>query len=498
MNQRTPEPILTVREALMRFPGTLALDGVDLDIYPGEVVALLGENGAGKSTLAKIIAGVQAPTSGTMTWQGRPYAPAGPGDAISNGIGMIHQEMQLVPDLSVAENCFVGRWPMKAGRLDSKAMEAAAGAKLAELGFDRPMNTLVRDLSVAGQQQVEIARALLMDTRLLILDEPTAALGDDETEALFACVRQLQAEGVSFIYVSHRLAEIARIASRIVVLRDGQWVASHDRADVPTEQLVAEMVGRSVERLFPPIQPPQEQVVLSVRGITAADGFVTDVDFDVRAGEVFGIAGLVGAGRTELVRAIAGADHTAQGTVTVDGKQIRRHSVGDAVRKGLVMIPEDRKQQGVVVPMTIHDNIVLPNFDQVTTGAGWVLRSKTRPYVQSAIEGMGVKGRAEWPVATLSGGNQQKVVLGKWLARSPKVVVLDEPTRGIDVGARASIYDVIADLSSQGVAVVVVSSDLEEVLGLSHRVMVLSRGENKGILEREEATAERVMHLATH
>lgn len=498
MSEQQAEPILTVRGALMRFPGTLALDGVDLDIYPGEVVALLGENGAGKSTLAKIIAGVQVPTEGTMTWLGEPYAPSSPADAIGNGIGMIHQEMQLLPDLTVGENCFVGRWPMKGGLLDAKAMEAAARAKLAELGFERPMSTLVRHLSVAGQQQVEIARALLMDTKLLILDEPTAALGDDETEALFECVRQLQKQGVSFIYVSHRLAEIARIATRIVVLRDGEWVASHDRADVPTDQLVAEMVGRSVERLFPPIEPPREEVVLSVRGMSAASGFVDEIDFEVHAGEVFGIAGLVGAGRTELVRAISGADPTAHGEVTVSGSQVRQHSVGGAVTKGLVMIPEDRKQQGVIVPMTIQDNLVLPNFDQVSVGGGWVLPSRTKPFAQAAILNMGVKGKAEWPVATLSGGNQQKVVLAKWLARSPRVVVLDEPTRGIDVGARAAIYDVIAGLSKEGVAVIVVSSDLEEVLGLSHRVMVLSRGRNRGILDREEATAERVMYLATH
>ncbi|MGC4154030.1 MAG: sugar ABC transporter ATP-binding protein [Propionicimonas sp.] len=498
MNEQQAEPILTVRGAVMRFPGTLALDSVDLDIYPGEVVALLGENGAGKSTLAKIIAGVQAPTAGVMTWLGKPYEPGGPADAIGNGIGMIHQEMQLLPDLTVAENCFVGRWPMKAGRLDQKAMSDAARAKLAELGFERPMSTLVRELSVAGQQQVEIARALLMDTRLLILDEPTAALGDDETEALFDCVRQLQREGVSFIYVSHRLAEIAKIATRIVVLRDGEWVASHDRADVPTEQLVAEMVGRSVERLFPPVESPREEIVLSVRGLSAAGGFVRDIDFDVHAGEVFGIAGLVGAGRTELVRAIAGADPSAHGAVTVAGGGVRAHSVAAAVAKGLVMIPEDRKQQGVIVPMTIHDNLVLPNFDRVSSAAGWVLPSRTKPFTQAAIAEMGVKGKAEWPVGTLSGGNQQKVVLGKWLARSPRVVVLDEPTRGIDVGARAAIYEVIAGLSREGVAVIVVSSDLEEVLGLSHRVMVLSRGESRGILPRDEATAERVMHLATH
>ena len=297
---------LIVKNVSKRFDATQALDSIDLEVQPGEVVALLGENGAGKSTLSNIIAGTFAPDTGTMQWQGHTYAPAAPGDAIAAGIGMIHQELRLLPDLSVAENVFVGRWPMKGGRVDRDEMNARAAAQLQRLGLDISPERKVRTLRVAAQQQVEIAKALTLEAKLLLLDEPTAALGAEETEHLFAVIDQLRAEGVSFIYVSHRLEEIARIADRVVVLRDGRWVASHDSAQVPVSQLIEDMVGRNLERLFPAAEEPGSAEVLQVDGLTG-NGF-RDVSFAVRAGEILGIAGIVGAGRTELVRAIAGAD----------------------------------------------------------------------------------------------------------------------------------------------------------------------------------------------
>ncbi|MFV0405557.1 MAG: sugar ABC transporter ATP-binding protein [Propioniciclava sp.] len=496
--QTTDQPMLSIRGVRMQFPGTLALESVDLDIYPGEVVALLGENGAGKSTLAKIIAGVQKPTSGTLEWQGAPFTPGSPAEAFNAGVGMIHQEMQLVPELSVAENVYFGRWPTRNGLVDRAAMEAGSQTKLQQLGFSQPVSTLVRELSVAGQQQVEIARALVVNSKLVILDEPTAALGGEETEALFDRVRELQQEGVSFIYVSHRLAEIAQIATRIVVLRDGTLVATHDSASVSTDQLVAEMVGRAVDRLFPELSTPSETEVISVRQVTAENGQVKPISFEVRGGEIFGIAGLVGAGRTELVRAIAGADPSSTGVVQVLGSTVRPHSVPAAVRAGIVMVPESRKEQGVIVSESIEENIALPNLDLVSDASGFVTGVKIRGLSDGAIDAMGVKGKPAALVSSLSGGNQQKVVIGKWLERKPRVVILDEPTRGIDVGARAAIYDVIVGLAADDVAVILVSSDLEEVLGLSHRVMVLSRGESRGVLERAEATPEAVMTLATH
>ncbi|MGO4246209.1 sugar ABC transporter ATP-binding protein [Paenarthrobacter sp. RAF54_2] len=487
---------LRVSRVTKKYPGTIAVQDVDLDIYPGEVVALLGENGAGKSTLSSIIAGVTQPTTGTMTWNGEPYAPATPGDAIAAGIGLIHQEMRLLPDLTVAENVMIGRWPMRSGMLDARTMREKAKTQLQRLGFKGSVDSLVRDLSVAGQQQVEIAKALLLNASLLILDEPTAALGQSETDALFECVRSLQAEGVSFIYVSHRLAEIAKIATRIVVLRDGLKITEHASGEVSPNQLVEEMVGRPLERLFPEVPQPRDNVVLEVKDLHDKEGTFKNVSFTVREGEIFGIAGIVGAGRTELVRAISGAQHRHGGTIVLDGKALKANDPMAAIKAGIVLIPEDRKQQGLVVSETIENNIALPNMAKIATG-GWIAPSKVRKMASTVARNIGMKGNVSLPVGSLSGGNQQKVVIGKWLERNPRLIILDEPTRGIDVGARASIYEVIAELARNGNAVIVVSSDLEEVLGLAHRVMVLARGQNQGILNADEASPTRVMELAT-
>jgi len=493
----TDQAGLTVRNVSKRFGATQALDHIDLDVRPGEVVALLGENGAGKSTLANIIAGVFPSDTGTMTWQGQPYEPSSPGDALARGIVLIHQEMRLLPDLSNAENVFVGRPLVKGGRLDRAEMNRRAQEQLRRLGLDVSPNRVVRHLRVAAQQQVEIAKALTFDARLLILDEPTAALGAEETDHLFERIDALRREGVSFIYVSHRLEEIARICDRIVVLRDGQWVASHDTAQVPVKRLIEDMVGRSIESVFPDHGTPGEREVLKVEGLTAADGSFTDVSFTVHEGEILGIAGIVGAGRTELVRAAAGADHVAAGTVTVDGKRLTLNGPRDAMDAGVVLVPEDRKAQGLILDMSIADNVAVANLDNVAGPGRFISPRRVRDVAAEASRILRVKGRPEQAVRTLSGGNQQKVVIAKWLERKPRVVILDEPTRGIDVGARASIYEVIVELAKTGVAVVVVSSELEEVLGLSHRVLVLSRGQNKGILHGGDATDHAVMELAT-
>ncbi|MFI6457935.1 sugar ABC transporter ATP-binding protein [Streptosporangium amethystogenes] len=496
MNEPAPSPILTVRGISKSYPGTVALRGIDLEVRPGEVIALLGENGAGKSTLSGIIAGAIQPSTGTMTWQGRPYSPATPRDSITRGIGMIHQEMRLLPDLTVAENVAVGRWPTRAGFLSGKTMLRQAQEQLRKVGFTGRVNQPVRELSVAGQQQVEIAKALMLDASLLILDEPTAALGETETTALLECIRSLRAQGVSFIYVSHRLAEIAQIADRIVVLRDGEKVAEHDSGDIAPDTLVREMVGRSVDRLFPEFDAPRDEVVLSVEGISDRAGRFDDISLTVRAGEVFGIAGIVGAGRTELVRSIASLEPLRCGEIKVDGVPLPPNDPIAAKAVGVVLIPEDRKRQGVILSDTIEDNIALPNLAAITR-YGFVTPSGVTRFARKAAARFGIKGDIGDPVATLSGGNQQKVVLSKWLSSDPKVIILDEPTRGIDVGARASIYEVISELAQQGKAIIVVSSDLEEVLGLAHRIMVLAQGRNKGIMEAAEATADRVMAYAT-
>lgn len=491
---------LVVRGARKVYPGTVALDGVDLEVRPGELVALLGENGAGKSTLSSIIAGVTQATDVKMTWNGRTYAPSDPGEAITQGIGLIHQEMRLLPDLTVAENIVVGRWPRtRGGFLDNGAMRKRAMAQLDRLGFTGRPDQLVSELSVAGQQQVEIAKALMLDANLLILDEPTASLGAGETDALFETVQQLKSEGMSFIYVSHRLAEIRRIADRIVVLRDGAKVSEHERGDVDAHQLVTEMVGRSVERLFPDVAEPHAdaEVVLGVRGLTSRRGDFTDVSFEVRAGEIFGVAGIVGAGRTEIMRAIAAADPQVEGAIHVGAKTIRHRHPADAAAAGIVLVPEDRKHQGLILGQSIEDNIALPNLDAVSRAGGWIGASAVRELAATVSARLGVKGRLQDPASSMSGGNQQKAVIGKWLEKAPRVIILDEPTRGIDVGARAAIYEVIAEMARAGAAVIVVSSDLDEVLGLSHRVMVVTKGRVSGILSHEDASPERVMGLAT-
>ena len=487
---------LSLRGIRKAFSGNPVLHGVDLDVREGEVVALLGENGAGKSTLSSIIAGLIRPDEGTLHWEGRPYAPTRPGDAIAAGVGLIHQEMRLLPDLTIAENVFVGRLPIRGGRVDREQMNRRAAEQLRRLGLDVPPTRPVRGLRVAAQQQVEVAKALTLKARLLILDEPTAALGGAETDHLFAQVERLKREGVSFIYISHRLEEIARIADRVAVLRDGQLVATHDTAQVPVDTLLRDMVGRSLDRIFPRATPPQPREVLRAEGLTSAEGAFRDVGFAVRAGEIFGVAGIVGAGRTELVRAIAGADPLAAGSVSLDGRRLMLRGPDDAIRAGIVLVPEDRKRQGLLLDHTVADNLALGNTDRLAP-SGWLSPAGVLDFAAALIQRLGVKGRAGQPARYLSGGNQQKLVIARWVAREPKLFILDEPTRGIDVGARAAIYELIAELARAGTAVVVVSSDLEEVLGLSHRVMVLARGRQMGILEGEAANGVKVMELAT-
>ena len=489
---------LSLRNIGKTYHAVNVLHDVNMDVRPGEVVALLGENGAGKSTLSSIIAGlVPADPGGLMWWQGKPYTPSSPGDALRAGIGLIHQEMRLLPHLSIAENVFVGRLPMKRGCIDMARMVEQAQRQLQRLGMNIPATRQVGTLRVAAQQQVEIAKALTLNARLLILDEPTAALGDEETDRLFEQIRRLKAEGVSFIYISHRLAEIARIADRIVVLRDGHQVAQHDTAQKPTSVLVRDMVGRNVDRLFPHTPLPSEDapVVLEISQLSATDASFSNISFTLRAGEIFGLAGIVGAGRTELVRAIAGIDAVSGGEIRIAGEPVAMHSPRDAIRKHLVLVPDDRKALGVVLEHTISDNLLYNNFDQVAPD-GWVRPQKAREFAKTLIEHLSIKGAPEQQAGTLSGGNQQKMVIAKWIARTPKIIILDEPTRGIDVGARAAIYETIAGLAKSGMAVIIVSSDLEEVLGLSHRILVMSRGKARGILQRDGFDSQKVMELS--
>lgn len=496
MTESETPPILTLKNIYKSFGPIEVLHGVDLEVRPGEVVALLGENGAGKSTLSNIISGTILPTSGEMTWQGGPYAPVTPREAIDAGVGMIHQELLLLPHLSIAENVFVGRYPMKHGRVDRREMERRAQSGLQRLGLEVSPRRAVQGLSTASQQLIEIAKALTLNAKLLILDEPTAALGGEETKLLFEQIERLKAEGVGIIYISHRLEEIKQIADRIVVMRDGEKVQEFDTADVPVRTIVEAMVGRNMDQMFPALAKPADETMFEVCNLISALGHFHDVNFSVRRGEIFGIAGLVGAGRTELVRAIAGADPIAEGTVTLNGKDITPRSPRGAIDHGIVLVPEDRKLQGVVLSHSIAENIAYSNFESVGT-AGWINKSRVRKFADENIRKFGVKGRGHQKASEMSGGNQQKVVIAKWLARNPRVVLLDEPTRGIDVGARSSIYEIIHGLAAEGVAVIVVSSDLEEVLGVSNRILVMAAGRQTGILDHSEANDVSVMEMAT-
>lgn len=478
------------------FSGNQVLRNVSLFVGPGEVVALLGENGAGKSTLSSIALGIVQPDSGEMEWQGTPYRPQGPRDSASAGIGLIHQEMKLLPDLSIAENVFLGRLPMRGGHVDWPHLHSNTEALLQRVGLQEPSTRLVRRLTIAAQQQVEVAKALSLDAQVLIFDEPTAALGARETDQLFRQIDQLRREGVGCVYISHRLEEIARIADRIYVLRDGEVIASHDTSKVEVNTLLREMVGRNVDRIFPEPTEPAADVVLKVEGLRGRKGVFRDVSFDVRAGEVFGIAGIVGAKRTDLVRAIAGLDPLEGGTIRVKGELLHLTGPQDAIAAGVALVPEDRKAQGLLLERSMAENIALGNLDRLASD-GWCRRSRFRKAAEDAIRTVGIRGKPDQLIRFLSGGNQQKVVIARWVSRNPAVFILDEPTRGIDMGARAAIYELIADLSRRGMAVVVVSSDLEEVLGLSHRVMVLNQGRQMAILDRDTATNVRVMELAT-
>lgn len=491
-----PAPLFRATQIGKSFNSVRVLEDISLDIGYGEVVALLGENGAGKSTFSSIIAGALAPSKGGMFLAGEPYAPNGPAAAMALGVNMIHQEIHLLADLSVAENVFLGHLPTRGAIIDRKTLHRETAKQLQRLGLDISPQTPVRELKIAAQQLVEIARALTLNSRLLILDEPTAALGKEETERLFQQIETLKQQGVSFIYISHRMDEIARIADKVVVLRDGHLIARHESGAAEVGVLVSQMVGRPIERLFPELPAPQDAVVLRVEQLSDKAGRFRDISFEVKAGEVFGIAGIVGAGRTELVQAIAGLSAVSHGDVLLNGRPLPANNVLAAIGAGVVLIPEDRKSEGVVLTQTIAENLAYCNLDRLSA-CGIVANHRVTAFAHERIAALGIKGVAGQRLDKLSGGNQQKVVIAKWIARNPKVIILDEPTRGIDMGARAAIYELIIELSKAGMSVIVVSSDLEEVIGLSHRVMVMARGCCQGVLERSQIAPDRIMALAT-
>jgi ribose transport system ATP-binding protein len=485
------------------FPGVRALDGVSFDVNAGEVHALVGENGAGKSTLMKILAGAQPADGGTIEIEGKPVVIDGPRTAERLGIGMIYQEFNLVPDLGVIENVVLGVEPRRGIFLDKAAAANEAAKVMGELGIALPVDRPARRLSVAEQQLTEIAKCLVRHARLIVMDEPTAALTDREILALFALIGKLKAQNVAFVYISHRLEELPRIADRITVLRDGRAIETRPAAEMPQDEVIRLMVGRSLDAHFPELPPvavvpPDAPAVLSVRGLSAASGVrVSDVSFDVHAGEIVGLAGLVGAGRTEIVRAIAGADVPTHGEVRVDGARIVVRSPRSAIRAGVALITEDRKAQGLVLGMTVRENTTLAHLGQFLRGT-FIDRAAETSATNTEIAELRIRTpSAEQTVRNLSGGNQQKVVLSKWLIGRARVFLFDEPTRGIDVGAKAEIYGLMAELLRHGAAIVMVSSELPEVLGMSHRVLVVREGRIAAEFSRADATPDKVIAVAT-
>lgn len=484
---------LHCRQLVKSYGGRPVLKSVDLSILPGSVLGLIGENGAGKSTTNSIIAGVVQPTEGSMVLEGAPYAPSSPSDALAKGVALIHQEIRLLPGLTVAENMFLGRLPVARGRIDRGRMVADARAALEALGVDVDPRRTVAGLSMAVQQGIEVAKAILRKPRYIIFDEPTASLGEAEAERIFQQIRSLQAGGTGIVYVSHRLEEIRAIADRVVCLRDGERVAAWD-GPVSRQDMINAMVGRNFTFEHRAPKPCRERTALKVAGLSCGKAF-RDVSFDVAEGEILGFAGLIGAGRTEVVRAIAGADQADAGEIRIDDKPVRITSPRGAMQAGIVMVPEDRKGQGLNLGRTAATNIVLP-WEGKLGWFGMITPSIVQQTADEQRQRFDIRGQIVQPVGRMSGGNQQKVLISKWLVERPKVFIVDEPTRGVDVGAKMAIYEIIRLLAEEGVAVIVVSSELEEVLGLSHRVLVMSGGRQRGILSRDEATPERVMSLA--
>jgi ribose transport system ATP-binding protein len=493
-------PFLRMNGIVKTFPGVKALDGVSFDVRAGEVHALVGENGAGKSTLMKTLAGAYVADAGTIEIDGKPVTISGPRAAENFGIGMIYQEFNLVPDLRVVDNVLLGHEPVRGAFLDAKTAVSRVSAVLAELGIALPLERKARTLSVAEQQMTEIAKALVRKARLIVMDEPTAALTEREIDALFALIAKLKAQGVAFVYISHRLEELPKISDRITVIRDGKTVESRATADMPQDEMIRLMVGRPLDAHFPelPEVAADATVVLHVEHLSSSGAVpIHDVGFDVRAGEIVGLAGLVGAGRTDIVRAIAGADVPEEGAIDVAGARVRVRGPHDSIAAGIALITEDRKAQGLVLGMSVRENTTLAHLE-LYTRAGFVNRAAEDAIANQEIAALRIRTpNAEQLVRNLSGGNQQKVVLAKWLIGHASVFLFDEPTRGIDVGAKAEIYALMLALLERGAGIVMVSSELPEVLGMSHRVLVIRDGRIAAEFSRADATPAGVIAAAT-
>ncbi|GAA4708363.1 sugar ABC transporter ATP-binding protein [Brevibacillus fulvus] len=491
------ELLLEMKNISKSFPGVKVLDGVELRLERGEVLALMGENGAGKSTLMKILGGIYSKDQGTITVKGQQLEQMTTATAAKMGIAIIHQELNLIPHLSIMENMFLGR-EFTIGKtkwINWRLMRKEAQKYLDQLGIQLDPATLVGELSVGQQQMIEIAKALSMQADILVLDEPTAALTNREIESLFEVIHSLREKGVGMIYISHRMEEIFQICDRITVLRDGQFVGTKRTSETSMDEIVRMMVGREITERFPKIEVQLGAERLRLEGVSRT-GKLHQISFSVRGGEILGIAGLMGAGRTELARVLFGADPIDQGRIFIDGQEVRIKKPRDAIRAGIALVTEDRKEEGLVLSQTIRENLALPNLGRLSAG-GFLQFGKEKSLTEEMIRSLLIKAHSgEQTVGSLSGGNQQKVVIGKWLATRPKILILDEPTRGVDIGAKKEIYDLMNRLVKEGVAIIMISSEMPEVLGMSDRILVMHEGRITGEFSREEATQEKIMHAA--
>jgi rhamnose transport system ATP-binding protein len=488
-------PVLEMAHVSKSFGATQALDDVSLTLYGGEIHALLGENGAGKSTLIKIITGVQQQDSGEIHIDGLPVQVNSSQDAQRLGVAAIYQEPMIFPDLSVAENVFIGH--RDRGKIvDRRRMEREADEVLARLGVQLDVGEPARGLTLAEQQTVEIAKAISLDVRVLIMDEPTASLSAHEVQRLFRIVATLRQQGVAILFISHRMEEVFEIADRVTILRDGRWISTTPRGDLTPASAIRQMVGREVQELFHRERRTPGEVRLAVRGLSR-EGAFQDVNFELRAGEVLGFAGLVGARRTDVGLALFGIAAADAGEIELDGKKITVSNPHDAMAKGIAYSTEDRRQLGLVMPLSIAANISLPSLSRFLSPAGLVKRGEERATAETFRKRLSIRAPSvDTPASSLSGGNQQKVVISKWLETSPKVLILDEPTRGIDVGAKVEVHQLIEDLAARGMAIILISSDLPEVLAMSDRILVMREGRQMAIFAQGEATQEKVLAAA--
>jgi ribose transport system ATP-binding protein len=493
-------PLLQIEHASKRFPGVQALSDVGLYLRHGEVLALVGENGAGKSTLMKLLSGIHQMDEGQIFLEGSPVGIDSPRTAQRLGISVIHQEFNLMADLTVAQNIFIGREPRSAGLfLNERALNRRAGRLFDELGIEMDVKQQVSSLSVAGQQMVEIAKALSYDARVLVMDEPTAALNDAEVRTLFRLVEAFRTPRTGVIYISHRMEELQQITDRITVLRDGHYIDTLTTAETSTPEIISLMVGREVAAQSRPQPPGAEGATpaLQVRDLSTRS-LLREISFDLHKGEILGFAGLMGAGRTELARALVGADPVESGTLHIDGRQVTVRSPADAARHGMGHLSEDRKRFGLLLEQDVGTNIVLPSLGRYASRVGVVRDREGDRVATQMVERLKIKTPSlRQEVKNLSGGNQQKIVIAKWLAKDCDILIFDEPTRGIDIGAKEEIYELLNDLAAQGKAIIMISSELEEIIRMSHRVVVMCAGRITGVLDSREADQELVMEHAT-